>query len=454
MQFLEKGLSGLETAVHKVDALAAKVAVERGVARESEPDELAADPSAFDTADAIRALATRLGEWTAPSGADGGRESEAHLDAALTTLEAAEAAWKAAVARRDEAESRLADEIGVRDREESDATDEARGLERELERERAAHAMTRSRAETRARRATDDSAEYDAMLADAARATGERKTEADAAEADAKAARELELGLTREAEAAEAEAEAAEAEAEAAETEAEAAETEAEAARAAAEAEDALDGSSSRSATEEKTAREVDELRAAAAAAEEEAARLAARERRAREAARGAREASSSSVERERDHARRMADVEAQLTRKRARVSALETEKAELEAKLATALRRAGGWGGGRGGGGGGSSFGGAGGSRGVLKRRGGGGDPAGDFNVPGLNPADAPGRIGFRRRVRVVAGRVDALSAEAGRHLRRSGGWRSAMIVYVLSLHSLAFLILAVRALTAAPGK
>ena len=63
MQFLEKGLSGLETAVHKVDALAAKVAVERGVARESEPDELAADPSAFDTADAIRALATRLGEW-------------------------------------------------------------------------------------------------------------------------------------------------------------------------------------------------------------------------------------------------------------------------------------------------------------------------------------------------------------------------------------------------------
>ena len=127
MQFLEKGLSGLETAVHKVDALAAKVAVERGVARESEPDELAADPSAFDTADAIRALATRLGEWTAPSGADGGRESEAHLDATLTELEAAEAAWKAAVARRDEAETRLADEIGVRDREESDATDEARG---------------------------------------------------------------------------------------------------------------------------------------------------------------------------------------------------------------------------------------------------------------------------------------------------------------------------------------
>ena len=69
MQFLEKGLSGLETAVHKVDALAAKVAVERGVAREAEPDELATDPSAFDTADAIRALATRLGEWTAPSGA-------------------------------------------------------------------------------------------------------------------------------------------------------------------------------------------------------------------------------------------------------------------------------------------------------------------------------------------------------------------------------------------------
>ena len=330
MQFLEKGLSGLETAVHKVDALAAKVAVERGVARESEPDELAADPSAFDTADAIRALATRLGEWTAPSGADGGRESEAHLDATLTELEAAEAAWKAAVARRDEAETRLADEIGVRDREESDATDEARGLERELERERAAHAMTKTQAETRARHIADDSVEYDAMLEAAERATGERIAEADAAEAEAKAAREVELGLTREAETAETAAEAAEAEA----------------ARAEAAEEDARrDGSSSRSANEEeKTAREVDELRAAVAAAEEEAASLAARERRAREAAREARApASSSSVERERDHARRMADVEAQLTRKRSQVSALETEKAELEAKLATALRGAGG---------------------------------------------------------------------------------------------------------------
>lgn len=443
MQFLEKGLSGLETAVHKVDALAAKVAVERGVAREAEPDELAADPSAFDTADAIRALAARLGEWTAPSGADGGRESKARLDATLTELEAAEAAWKAAVARRDEAESRLADEIGVRDREETDAAAEATGLERELERERAAHAMTRSQAETRARHMTDDSVEYDAMLADAAKATGERMAEAEAAEADAKAARELELGLTREAE--EAEARAEEAEARAARLE---------------EAEDALDGGSSRSPTAEHTARKLDELRAAVADAEEEATRLAARERRATEA----REASSSSAvaaqegrrgqeERERDHARRMADVEAQLARKRAQVAALESEKAELEAKLATVLQRAaggGGRGGGRGGGGAGSSFGGVGFGRGGLKRRG----AAGDFNVPVSNPADTPGRIGFRRRVRDAAGRVDALSAKAGRHLRRSGGWRSAVIVYVLSLHSLAFLILAVRALTAAPGK
>ena len=433
MQFLEKGLSGLETAVHKVDALAAKVAVERGVAREAEPDELATDPSAFDTADAIRALATRLGEWTAPSSADGGRESKADLDATLTELEAAEAASSAAVARRDEAESRLADEIGVRDREESDATDEATGLERELERERAAHAMTRSQAESRARHMTDDSVEYDAMLEDATRATRERTAEAEAAEADVTAAGKLELGLTREAE--EAAAEAAEAEAARAE-----------------EAEDALDGGSSRCSTDDKTARRLDELRAAVAAAEEEAARLAARERRAREA----REASSSSPrgrgkeERERDHARRMADVNAQLARKRAQVASLETEKSELEAKLATVLQRAAG--GGRGGGGAGSSSFGVGVlGRGGLKRRGAGGDTAGDYRS---NPADTPGRIGFRRRVRVVAGRVDALSAEAGRHLRRSGGWRSAMIVYVLSLHSLAFLILAVRALTAAPGK
>jgi hypothetical protein len=49
---------------------------------------------------------------------------------------------------------------------------------------------------------------------------------------------------------------------------------------------------------------------------------------------------------------------------------------------------------------------------------------------------------------VKNVAGRVDVLGRRAGRHLRHSGGWRSAVILYVLSLHSLAFLVLAWRAL------
>ena len=80
MQFLEKGLSGLETAVHKVDALAAKVAVERGAAREAEPDELADDPNSFETADALRSLASRLGDWTSP---EGGAETEATLHGVL-----------------------------------------------------------------------------------------------------------------------------------------------------------------------------------------------------------------------------------------------------------------------------------------------------------------------------------------------------------------------------------
>jgi hypothetical protein len=85
----------------------------------------------------------------------------------------------------------------------------------------------------------------------------------------------------------------------------------------------------------------------------------------------------------------------------------------------------------------------------GGLKRRGGsypaGGGVGDDF-------PDTPGRVGFRSRVGKVTRRVDELSVFAGRHLRRSGGWRSAVIVYVLSLHSLAFIVLAIRAMSA-PG-
>ena len=42
----------------------------------------------------------------------------------------------------------------------------------------------------------------------------------------------------------------------------------------------------------------------------------------------------------------------------------------------------------------------------------------------------------------------MDALSVRAGRRLRRSGGWRSAALLYALGLHVFAFLVLAFRAL------
>ena len=195
MQFLEKGLSGLETAVHKVDALAAKVAVERGAAREAEPDELADDPNSFETADALRSLASRLGDWTSP---EGGAETEATLHGVLAELEAAQATRDAAVRRRDDAETRLAEEIAVRDREEADALESASMIERELERERAAHAMTRSAGESRERGIRDESGEYDGMLEGVVQLTKEREHEALEAEAAAAAAKELERGLTRE----------------------------------------------------------------------------------------------------------------------------------------------------------------------------------------------------------------------------------------------------------------
>jgi hypothetical protein len=46
----------------------------------------------------------------------------------------------------------------------------------------------------------------------------------------------------------------------------------------------------------------------------------------------------------------------------------------------------------------------------------------------------------------------VDALGVRAGRRLRRSGGWRSAALLYALGLHVFAFLVLALRALGGGP--
>ena len=433
MQFLEKGLSGLETAVHKVDALAAKVAVERGAAREAEPDELADDPNSFETADALRSLASRLGDWTSP---EGGVETEATLHGVLAELEAAQATRDAAVRRRDDAETRLAEEIAVRDREEADALESASTIERELERERAAHAMTRSAGESRERGIRDESGEYDGMLEGVVQLTKEREHEALEAEAAASAAKELERGLTREAQDAEDAAQRAE-----------------DAAARGEAMDDTLDASLKVSTQErENDVRErLERIKSEVQSAEEEASRLERLHRRSKETPTKKDPPHKETREdRRRNHARRMGDVEAQLSRKRAQVATMTKEKVDLERKLAGVLAKRGGTKGA-----GNGARGGAVGSVGArtvggLKRRG-GSYPAGVGGV-GDDFPDTPGRVGFRSRVGKVTRRVDELSVFAGRHLRRSGGWRSAVIVYVLSLHSLAFIVLAIRAMSA-PG-
>ena len=430
MQFLEKGLSGLETAVHKVDALAAKVAVERGAAREAEPDELADDPNSFETADALRSLASRLGDWTSP---EGGVETEATLHGVLAELEAAQATRDAAVRRRDDAETRLAEEIAVRDREEADALESASTIERELERERAAHAMTRSAGESRERGIRDESGEYDGMLEGVVQLTKERENEALEAEAAASAAKELERGLTREAQDAEDVAQRAE-----------------DAAARGEAMDDTLDASLKVSTQErENDIRErLERIKSEVHAAEEEASRLERLHRRSKEPTKKEHTHKETREDRRRNHARRMGDVEAQLSRKRAQVATMTKEKVDLQGKLAGVLAKRGGGGSKAGNRARGGAVGSVGARVGGLKRRG-GSYPAGGI---GDDFPDTPGRVGFRSRVGKVTRRVDELSVFAGRHLRRSGGWRSAVIVYVLSLHSLAFIVLAIRAMSA-PG-
>ena len=430
MQFLEKGLSGLETAVHKVDALAAKVAVERGAAREAEPDELADDPNSFETADALRSLASRLGDWTSP---EGGAETEATLHGVLAELEAAQAPRDAAVRRRDDAETRLAEEIAVRDREEADALESASTIERELERERAAHAMTRSAGESRERGIRDESGEYDGMLEGVVQLTKERENEALEAEAAASAAKELERGLTREAQDAEDAAQRAE-----------------DAAARGEAMDDTLDASLKVSTQErENDIRErLERIKSEVHAAEEEASRLERLHRRSKEPTKKEHTHKETREDRRRNHARRMGDVEAQLSRKRAQVATMTKEKVDLQGKLAGVLAKRGGGGSKAGNRARGGAVGSVGARVGGLKRRG-GSYPAGGI---GDDFPDTPGRVGFRSRVGKVTRRVDELSVFAGRHLRRSGGWRSAVIVYVLSLHSLAFIVLAIRAMSA-PG-
>ena len=220
---------------------------------------------------------------------------------------------------------------------------------------------------------------------------------------------------------------------------------------------DADDKAAVAKAAEAAAASRVSELRELAAA-RADANALAAEETTRRAA--DARRPSRASANRLADLERRLAETAAQLEEKRARTATLAAEKAALEKSLADALmerrkvreRAAGGSDGDPGVGS--SASRGVGAGAGGLKRRVGAGLGAGP-----LDAGDADDRgvsltgLRVRSRAASAARRVDALSVEAGKRLRRSGGgWRSAVILYVLGLHGLAFVVLAYRALGSGP--
>jgi len=448
----------LETAaeaLNKVDKLAAEVIPKRARLEDEGEDALEVNPDAVDTAAAIEALAAKLGMDPTPDTddaatveGDASPETRARLATLLADLRAGEATAREAAARRDHALALAADEQAVRDREAFNASEALRSIERDLAAEKAAHAATRAQAEDRERALTSDASEYDDMLAAVRRQTREKLDEAVRLEARAAAAEAAEPKLRAEAEDAEARLADARARANAA-----AAATDPGPDPLA----DADDKAAVAKAAEAAAASRVSELREALAAARADANALAAEETTRRAA--DARRPSRASANRLADLERRLAETAAQLEEKRARTATLAAEKAALEKSLADALmerrkvreRAAGGSDGDPGVGS--SASRGVGAGAGGLKRRVGAGLGAGP-----LDAGDADDRgvsltgLRVRSRAASAARRVDALSVEAGKRLRRSGGWRSAVILYVLGLHGLAFVVLAYRALGSGP--
>lgn len=442
-------------ALNKVDKLAAEVIPKRARLEDEGEDALEVNPDAVDTAAAIEALAAKLGMDPTPDTddaatveGDASPETRARLATLLADLRAGEATAREAAARRDHALALAADEQAVRDREAFNASEALRSIERDLAAEKAAHAATRAQAEDRERALTSDASEYDDMLAAVRRQTREKLDEAVRLEARAAAAEAAEPKLRAEAEDAEARLADARARANAA-----AAATDPGPDPLA----DADDKAAVAKAAEAAAASRVSELREALAAARADANALAAEETTRRAA--DARRPSRASANRLADLERRLAETAAQLEEKRARTATLAAEKAALEKSLADALmerrkvreRAAGGSDGDPGVGS--SASRGVGAGAGGLKRRVGAGLGAGP-----LDAGDADDRgvsltgLRVRSRAASAARRVDALSVEAGKRLRRSGGWRSAVILYVLGLHGLAFVVLAYRALGSGP--
>ena len=456
MQFLESAASAL----NKVDALAAEVIPPRRPGVDDEPGEdvLETDPGAVSTASTVEALASRLGlgRGDAGEGRDGGAAKRPGEDARgprdgsgadplvtsqrvklaglLETLRAAESDAAEAKAARDDALASAAEARARREREASEASESIEEIEREIEAERAA--LEAIETESRRRDAGAGAAEGDAEKAfDAALAEAEALAASRSADARAREARAREL-----------------------EAEADALEKAAEERRRERERTSAEPAESSAAVAASRRA-ETDRLRDALASAESELAALEAREEASRPIGRPRASTptsvSAAGAPREADPAesaaeleRRLRGVSERLEAKKVETATLAVQRSELERVVAEALmeRR----------------------RRERERRAAGDADDEKENNTtrakrlaPGgltrrLREGSSAARtvtgLGVRVRLASAARRVDALGVRAGRRLRRSGGWRSAALLYALGLHAFAFLVLALRALGAGP--
>ena len=475
MQFLESAASAL----NKVDALAAEVIPPRhlGADYEAGDDVLETDPGAVSTASAVEALASRLGlgSGDAGEGRDGGsakhpgedargpRDPRSEADPLVTSqrvklagllkaLRAAESDAAEAKAARDDALASAAEARARREREASEASESIEEIEREIEAERAA--LEAIETESRRRDAGAGAAEGDAEKAfDAALAEAEALAASRSADARAREARAREL---------EAEADALEKAAE---------ERRTDRVRTAAEP-----------AAAATAARRAETLRDALASAESELAALETREEASWPTGRprastpssafsspaaSATPSSAIAAESAAELERRLRGATEQLEAKKAETATLAAERGELERVVAEALAER---------------------RREERERRDYsdefGSDDGGETRGEKLGASDvereggnegastrrretarltrrARGSNTRKKKTPTVAGlavgvfvasaarRVDALSVRAGRRLRRSGGWRSAALLYALGLHVFAFLVLAFRALS-----
>jgi chromosome segregation ATPase len=353
----------------------------------------------------------------------------------LSTLRAAESIAAEAKAARDDALASAAEARARREREASDAAETLAGIEREIEAER--NALEAIETESGRRRRDAGAADGDAYAFDAAVAEAEALAASRSADAQAREARAREL---------EAEADALEKAAEERKRERE---------RIAAEPAESPPAPASAAARRAET----DRLRDALASAESELSAL--ETRLLSEASRPMTHTGHVLASNTADAAeleRRLRDVTERLEAKRAETATLAGERRELERVVAEALmerRRK---------------------ERDFRSTRF-ENDEMDDDDVDAERLTDAPStekesarakKGGLTRRAREkkkptagigvgvfvasAARRVDALGVRAGRRLRRSGGWRSAALLYALGLHVFAFLVLALRALGGSP--